>query len=698
MTDTLQQRAPRFLRWLHDDQAGYIEIVAGATDPERPAKIALLMDTRAWFYLDPERPDLYAAAGDYAAQLAAAYGNVYTGIRTYRTKKRAEENVKPGRVIFIDDAPAAPERPYSASIRTSEASRHAYYKCTQNVTKDDARRAAAALGGDPSGVDLTQLVRFPGTFNTKHNGRWSVELEPSAGTIYQIEALRSAWPALATRLGTTGAAWGEAYRPAEWENLPDGGPLLYSPYDTRDDSDSAQIAALAYNLLSADVCKPQARAIADYLYSHLRPGKTREHYRAHFDAELERYTPKHYRPKEIRYTGAAHQIEPLPPAEHKPEPKSRARKDRPQQVAGAAGYLAWLRTQVDAQSGSVMLSQKQCAVRLGCCVRTIKRYEKALGTQIERRVFAQRQAGCLFILSPDVVTTLPKDVVIADAEIAQQSAENVQPAIIQVEHTAAPVTSPPAAPPAPLRIGIRRAIRAIEQDSLDQETGAIQRLGRATPDRVRAWLSTQYPDMDTTDIEAEYPEVRKALQAKRTQERNRAFWDTERAKAHALDNAPLLAALIGCASRMQAAERKHAGSPWSKRCAAIFAIYDDERRRRGLSVTEAAPAPARDLTSRKAARARVAKVADVLNQPEHRPEHIDPAQLGFANVVEDTVWLQPSETDRTKPVNVARWSQPTEGNSARVCSSQSCGPQAGPTPAQRMADRCRRLEAQQVQP
>jgi hypothetical protein len=80
-TLTSQQRATRFLQWLHDNQAGYIEIVAGATDPERP--------------------DLYAAA--YAAQLADLYGNVYTSIRMYRSKKRAEENVKPGRVIFMCD-------------------------------------------------------------------------------------------------------------------------------------------------------------------------------------------------------------------------------------------------------------------------------------------------------------------------------------------------------------------------------------------------------------------------------------------------------------------------------------------------------------------------------------------------------------------------------------------------------------------
>jgi hypothetical protein len=202
----LQTRAPRFLRWLHDDQAGYIEIVAGVVlDPERPDKIILLqptrdnpdrINTRQWFYLDPERPDLYTAAGDYAAQLSASYGNVYTGIRTCRTKKRAEENVKPGRVIFIDDAPAAPELAYSASIRTSEHSRHAYYKCAQNVTKDDARRAAAALGGDPSGVDLTQLVRIPGTLNTKNGCRWPVEPESVSNTIYNLDVLRGAWPAI----------------------------------------------------------------------------------------------------------------------------------------------------------------------------------------------------------------------------------------------------------------------------------------------------------------------------------------------------------------------------------------------------------------------------------------------------------------------------------------------------------------------
>lgn len=328
-------------------------------------------------------------------------------------------------------------------------------------------------------------VRFPFGYHKRKKTRGELvfqdgrrfRLDEPSQLIAGIDALLSLprngkpEPAASGDVRTSGAAWGEAYKPDEWESLPDGGPLWHSAYvaeaarrgrpdlakllrgervtlvkkdDTRDDSDSAQVAALAYNLSSADVDRQQARAIADYLYPQLRPGRTREHYRAHFDTEWERYLPKHYRPQVIRCLGPSTSATPaaLPPAEYKPEPKSRARKDRPQKVTGPAGYLAWLRTQVDPQSDSVMLSQSQCAARLGCCIRTIKRYEKALAGHIERRVFARRQAGCLFILAPDVVTTLPANVVIADREIEQQHAENAEPATMQEEHTPPVVPSP----------------------------------------------------------------------------------------------------------------------------------------------------------------------------------------------------------------------------------------------------------------
>lgn len=272
---------------------------------------------------------------------------------------------------------------------------------------------------------------------------------------------------------SSGAAWGDAYEPEEWNDLSDGGPLWRSPYIARaastrpdlakllrdervtltrdnapDDSDSAQVAALAFNLSSADIDRQQARAIADYLRPQLRPNKAIEHYRAHFDAEWERYKPAYYTGRKILILGPEDSEAPqaLPAAEHTRPPKSRARKDRPQKVAGALGYLEWLRTQLDPQSGSVQLSQTRCAAALGCSVRTIKRYEKQLGAAIGRRVFARRQAGCLFILAPDVVTTSDADVVIGDAAMAQQHAPNAQPVAMEVEHPAAVSPPGPVAP------------------------------------------------------------------------------------------------------------------------------------------------------------------------------------------------------------------------------------------------------------
>jgi len=61
------------------------------------------------------------------------------------------------------------------------------------------RRATAALGGDPSGVDLTQLVRVPGTFNTKNGELFAVEVETTSGAVYSLNDLRTRWPAVAAK-------------------------------------------------------------------------------------------------------------------------------------------------------------------------------------------------------------------------------------------------------------------------------------------------------------------------------------------------------------------------------------------------------------------------------------------------------------------------------------------------------------------
>jgi hypothetical protein len=278
------------------------------------------------------------------------------------------------------------------------------------------------------------------------------------------------------------AAWGDAYKPEHWQDLPEGLPIWQSPRVERlsrlsfraqlgqllrgervtllqngapDDSDSAQVACLVFHLMGASFPEAEVRAVALALKDTLRPGRGLDHYRAHVDAEIERYRPKSYQPQATIAAGQMLNTKPaepapLPPAQHR---TPRARKDRPQKVAGALGYFQWLQSQVDPQSGSVMLSAQQCADRLGCTLRTVKRYEaelRALGA-IERQAFNRRQSGCLFLLR-DVVTTSRGNVVTGEADPPHQNAECANDAAHRV-NTPGGGTAPPSGelPRRPLR-------------------------------------------------------------------------------------------------------------------------------------------------------------------------------------------------------------------------------------------------------
>lgn len=469
-----------FVQFLYQDAAGYVELVAGELNAA--GKIDLVMSTRRWLYFDPARLDLAETIADEAGKLAARYGNVYVGARLYdrRAKdenRRAEAYTLPSRVIFTDDAPHDAPLPWSAYIQTSEKSGHGYILCDRPVTKGDARRVAAALGCDPSGVDLTQLVRLPGTYNTKRGGRFLVRRvgERRAAAV-SLDLLRETYPAPAGGDDASGGAWGEHYAPELWEALPNGAALWRSgrvasvaraPHRAElaallrgervtlvrdgkpDDSGSAQVACLVFHLMGANFPEVEVRAIADYLHNQLRPNRSKEHYQAHVDAEIFRYRPRNYSPQPTQYVAAcpAGDAQPqpaaLPPAQHKAPPKSRARKDRPRKVEGAAGYLAWLVEQAGA-AGVLLQSQAECAAALGCSLRTIKRYEAALrgAGAIERAPYAQRQAGRLFILRgdniPETNAIAPvADVVTADVSALRPNAENAN-APRAIESTLAP--------------------------------------------------------------------------------------------------------------------------------------------------------------------------------------------------------------------------------------------------------------------
>jgi hypothetical protein len=199
------------------------------------------------------------------------------------------------------------------------------------------------------------------------------------------------------------AAWGDAYKPEHWQDLPEGLPIWQSPRVERlsrlpfcaqlgqllrgervtllqngapDDSDSAQLAGLVFHLMGASFPECEVRAVALALKDTLRPGRGLDYYRAHVDAEIERYRAKNYQPQPTIAAGQMLNTKPaepapLPPAQHR---TPRARKDRPQKVAGALGYLAWLKKQARGD-GWVMLSAEECREQIGCSLRSVRRYE-----------------------------------------------------------------------------------------------------------------------------------------------------------------------------------------------------------------------------------------------------------------------------------------------------------------------------------
>jgi hypothetical protein len=331
-------------------------------------------------------------------------------------------------------------------------------------------------------------IRGPGGVHRVHDTRGVLRLpdgrrfqldDPAqlvAGLSAWLDLPRNGRPAVAApHERTTGGVWGDAYKAGAWEALPDGAAIwssarvrvaaqqrdreplaallrgeraVLSQNGAPDDSSSAQVAALVFNLLSANFPEPEIRAVALHLRTTLRPGRTLDHFKAHIDAELIRYRPRTYQPEPTRALQVVPAAAPaaLPAAEHRQQPKSRARKDRPQKVAGPGGYLAWLEAQAGA-SGVVLLSQAQCAEALGCSLRTVKRYESALGDAIQRDPYAQRQAGRLFLrgdnIAPAVAEVTAQDVVTAEPVLSLPDAPNVcAPSMHMEEHTPPPALVP----------------------------------------------------------------------------------------------------------------------------------------------------------------------------------------------------------------------------------------------------------------
>ena len=401
----------RFLRYLIEgsSEPGYIEIIAGIRSPTHPPRIRMVTHTQRWFWCSTSTSIAHVL--EYIQKLARTFTDIYASYRLYRIPYRSSQTAIESTIIFIDDVPPVPPningtRPipmWSWYVQTSPTHGHGYIRCTKPVSDTDRAIITALVGGDPSGSDAVQLVRIPGTYNSKYEHPYPVQMiaptpQPPPIAIDTITHHYATTFPKRSRHSTP-----QRCTATPWNNLPDGNAILQSrrlrrllPHRPQlaavlrgerialqrgtvlDSSRSSQVACVVYHLMGANFPESEVRAVALALRQKLRPDRPQHLYQRDIDREIERYRPPNYHPRPTIHT-------------------SHHKHDHHNQPVRA--YWRWLQ-RIATPTGVVLLSQRECAEAYGRSIRTIKRYEHILRLRrrIRRAPFGGRQYGRLFLI------------------------------------------------------------------------------------------------------------------------------------------------------------------------------------------------------------------------------------------------------------------------------------------------------------
>lgn len=438
---------------------GYIELAWIVGDPDDREHCQFQREFRAW-------PAEEATIRSRIASLAKTVGNVYVSAQLYEAKSR-NSRVLPGRVVFVDDAPLDLE--CSFSVQTSPSSKHAYFVLDQDVPAETlrelARRAAYALGGDKGGWDSQQLVRAPGTHNTKakHGGQFQVTLRRESGQRYTVERLSALWPILqAPRamqtstlnwpaveqwLGNLSALIGDNGMPRRFTNPKGQSFQALAGVVTGDSSLDRYI--VARGLVMHGYPDDEAAALLSHYCEY---DKSVVKSSAWVQADVERILGKvraempNIQPNPTRYQATA-PARPLPTIE-------RAKRGR--RVTLTPDKLLTFYQAEAGKGDMVMLTVAEVADQLGVSRPTVERCERVLKGRgaIERRLFNRRQSSCVAVLRPitntNQASNTPADHVPSqDPNLPQQNAESRIQAVHGETHPpegAPPVALGPALP------------------------------------------------------------------------------------------------------------------------------------------------------------------------------------------------------------------------------------------------------------
>lgn len=164
----------RFWRHLFGGERGLLQVFTGIRADDK---------------LDKPSAQYFAYPG--ATQTAARWAldrseegrEVYFCAHLLTDSRRIKENAAAVLALWGDldgcELPNGSLKP-TAVVESSPGNYHAYWRLSDAIPPELAeglnRRIAARIGADPSGFDLTQLLRVPGTTNHKYDGKPSVAL------------------------------------------------------------------------------------------------------------------------------------------------------------------------------------------------------------------------------------------------------------------------------------------------------------------------------------------------------------------------------------------------------------------------------------------------------------------------------------------------------------------------------------------
>jgi len=147
-------------------------------------------------------PKTAREAAEWALKKSSAGREVYFCAHILNHPRRIKENAGPVRSLWGDlDGVPVPngELKPTAVVESSPGRWHAYWRLNTEippeVAQDLNKRLAHEINADPSGFDLSQLLRVPGTVNHKHEGHPPVRLvELDSGSSYNATELDAALP------------------------------------------------------------------------------------------------------------------------------------------------------------------------------------------------------------------------------------------------------------------------------------------------------------------------------------------------------------------------------------------------------------------------------------------------------------------------------------------------------------------------